>query len=90
MQTTITIRTDSELKEAATKLFEGMGLNLSSALNIFMRQAVLNKRFPCAIDSMEIADAVNTYPEGFFNLFGSAPDLECLEEDDLPIKEVEL
>ncbi|MBQ8982623.1 MAG: type II toxin-antitoxin system RelB/DinJ family antitoxin, partial [Lachnospiraceae bacterium] len=36
--TTITFRTDEELKRRATELFESLGMNLSVAINMFMRQ----------------------------------------------------
>ncbi len=41
MQTTnINIRTDKELKENCEKLFESLGLNMSTAINIFLRQSL--------------------------------------------------
>ena len=78
---TITFRTDSELKKEATELFDSLGMNLSVALNMFMRQAVIKKQFPCSIDS-SIAenDAKSSYPAGFFNLFGSGANLGLDEE----------
>jgi len=38
--TNISIRTSVEVKEAAEKLFDDLGLNLSSAVNVFLRQAI--------------------------------------------------
>ena len=91
MQTTITIRTDTELKEEASVLFESMGLNLSAALNIFMRQAVNDKKFPFVIDASAInVSAADTYPKGFFDLFGSVPDIEFIEPEEAELTEVEL
>ncbi len=41
MQTTnINIRTDKELKDNCEKLFESLGLNMSTAINIFLRQSL--------------------------------------------------
>lgn len=41
MQTTnINIRTDKELKENCERLFESLGLNMSTAINIFLRQSL--------------------------------------------------
>ncbi|MBQ0078803.1 MAG: type II toxin-antitoxin system RelB/DinJ family antitoxin [Eubacterium sp.] len=80
--TTVTFRTDSELKKEAGELFESMGLNLSAALNMFMKQAVKDQRFPFAVetefvpDVSGIGDFRHTYPEGFFDLFGSGKDLD--------------
>lgn len=90
MQTTITFRTDEELKKEASKLFESLGMNLSTALNVFMRQAVIKQRFPCSIDAPEIRDAENTYPSGFFAMFGTLKDGGIEEPEDLLPEEVEL
>lgn len=85
--TTVTFRTDSELKKEAIQLFESMGMTLSSALNIFLKEAVRTQMFPCSVDSETIDDlgiAVNcrdTYPEGFFDLFGAFPDLEIIDDE---------
>lgn len=85
---TLTIRTESELKNQAAELFASMGMNLSTAINIFLRQAVLHKRYPCSIDinTAEILpDAASTYPPHFFSLFGTGNDLGLDEEpEDLP------
>ena len=75
MNTTITFRTDETLKERATALFDSMGMNLSMALNLFMRQAVIKQRFPCSLESGMIKDAISTYPAGFFSLFGTGNNL---------------
>ena len=38
--TNINIRTDVEVKAAAEQLFNELGLNLTTAVNIFLRQAI--------------------------------------------------
>ncbi len=38
--TNINIRTDRELKENCEKLFESLGLNMSTAINMFLRQSL--------------------------------------------------
>ena len=45
-QTSLTIRIDEELKKDAEALFNRIGLNLSSAINIFFRQAVGAQAIP--------------------------------------------
>ena len=45
-QTNLTIRIDEELKKEAEKLFTNIGLNLSSAINVFFRQAVGAQAIP--------------------------------------------
>ena len=46
MTTNINIKTDSVLKKNAEVLFEELGMNMSTALNIFLRQAVRENRIP--------------------------------------------
>ena len=38
--TNLNIRTDKEVKAQAEKLFEALGLNMSTAVNIFLKQAI--------------------------------------------------
>ena len=38
--TTINIRTDSEVKAQAQDLFSKLGIDLSTAINLFLRQAI--------------------------------------------------
>ena len=49
MTTNINIKTDSTLKAQAEKLFSDLGMNMSTALNIFLRQAVRENRIPFEI-----------------------------------------
>ena len=46
MDTVIQIRIDKELKELATKTFESMGLDLSTAIRIYLRKTVLENGLP--------------------------------------------
>jgi DNA-damage-inducible protein J len=45
----ISIRMDADLKAQADALFGEMGMNLSTAFNIFVRQAIREQRFPMEI-----------------------------------------
>ena len=47
--TNISIRMDTELKAQAEALFGQLGMNLSTAFNIFVRQAVREGRIPFEI-----------------------------------------
>lgn len=49
MLTNINIKTDSELKKQAEALFADLGMNMTTAINIFMRQAVRENRIPFEI-----------------------------------------
>ncbi|MCL2056142.1 MAG: type II toxin-antitoxin system RelB/DinJ family antitoxin [Oscillospiraceae bacterium] len=44
--TTYNIRIDSEIKKEAGELFKGMGMSLSSAINLFLTQSVIQRRLP--------------------------------------------
>jgi len=44
--TTYNIRIDSRIKKEADTLFESMGLSLSSAVNLFLTQSVIQRRLP--------------------------------------------
>lgn len=49
--TNISIRMDSDLKAAAEALFEELGMNLSTAFNIFVRQSLREGGIPFSITS---------------------------------------
>jgi len=51
MATTPTqVRIDSEIKTAATELFNSLGLDMSSAVNLFLHQCVLRGGLPFAVE----------------------------------------
>jgi len=45
-QTNLTIRIDEDIKREAETLFNKIGLNLSSAINVFFRQAIREQTIP--------------------------------------------
>jgi DNA-damage-inducible protein J len=45
----VTIRLDREVKKNAEKLFDDFGMNLSTAFNVFLRQALRQGRIPFEI-----------------------------------------
>lgn len=47
------IRIDEELKKQATNLFAQLGLDMSSAMNIFLRQCVLRGGLPFNVELPE-------------------------------------
>ena len=47
--TTLNIKIDRDLKAKADKLFNDMGMNLTTAVNVFVRQAVLERAIPFKI-----------------------------------------
>jgi DNA-damage-inducible protein J len=44
--TNMSIRMDAELKKQAEKLFSELGMNMTTAFNIFLRQSVRQQRIP--------------------------------------------
>jgi len=88
----ITIRTDSDLKKNASELFDELGMNISVAVNMFLKQAVREHRFPCSLD-LSVATALKpSYIPGYLYLFGSGKDLDLVSEaeDLLPEEAPEL
>jgi addiction module RelB/DinJ family antitoxin len=47
----VTIRVDRELKESAERLFEYLGLNMSNAINIFLRKSVDERGIPFPVNA---------------------------------------
>lgn len=43
---TINFRTDEDVKKEAEKLFDELGLNLSVAINMFLKQAIRERGIP--------------------------------------------
>ena len=63
--TNLNIRTDSEIKSAAEKIFEELGLSMSSAINIFLRQTIREKGIPFALTlNVPNAETVEAIEEG--------------------------
>ena len=47
--TNLNIRTDKKVKAAAEKIFEELGLNMTTAVNIFLRQTIRENGIPFAL-----------------------------------------
>ena len=47
--TTINIRIDKQIKKEATELFEDLGLDMSTALNLFLRKSIAYGGIPFEI-----------------------------------------
>ena len=45
----VTINLDRDIKENAERMFDGLGMNLSTAFNIFARQALRQGKIPFEI-----------------------------------------
>ena len=53
MNVTYNIRIDKNVKEQADKLYKNMGLSISSAINLFLKQSIIQGRLPIAEISAE-------------------------------------
>ena len=53
----VTFRVDEELKKQAEALFAELGMNLSTAFNIFLRQSVREQQIPFSV-SKNVPNAV--------------------------------
>lgn len=63
MSTTPTqIRIDSDIKAQATELFKQLGLDMSTAVNMFLHQAVIRQGLPFSVEmpryKQEVIDAM--------------------------------
>ena len=86
---TTSIRMDADTKKAATELLNDLGLDLSSAVNIFLKQVVLQGGLPFQVKSpqykpevleaMEEAKSISRNPDT--KSYGSFA--EALEDIDL-------
>ena len=56
------VRIDSEIKEQASKLFDSLGLDMSSAVNLFLHQCILRGGLPFSVElpqySTDTLDAI--------------------------------
>ena len=62
-------RIDSELNDQATKLLEGLGLSMSQAVSMFLRQVVLHHGLPFKVE----------YPQYFKELMEAIEEAKQLE-----------
>ena len=64
-KTSMTIRTDAEVKKQAQRLFAEFGLDMTTAINMFLRQSVRNRAIPFEI-TMERpnAETIEAFEEG--------------------------
>lgn len=50
---TLTLRIDKELKDEASKVLDSLGLTLSTAVDMYLKQIVLTKSIPFEISNKE-------------------------------------
>jgi len=81
------IKIDPELKHEAQELFEKMGLNLTSAINLFLFQAVQEQAIPFRIYLNPNQETVSAVEEGEKIISSGKARFESADEmfDDLGI-----
>ena len=55
--TSMTVRTDKEIKQQAQSIFSDLGIDMSTAINVFLRQAIKHKGFPFDV-TLEIPNEI--------------------------------
>ena len=79
--TSMTIRTNSKIKKQAQEVYSKLGIDMSTAINVFLRQSIRYKGFPFEVTLQEpnektkraIMAAVRD--EDMYGPFGSISDL---------------
>lgn len=56
MSTNLTIRVDKSVKEKSQAILNNLGLDLSSVINMLLRQIILKESVPFSIDSRTVND----------------------------------
>lgn len=82
-QVAFSVRMDSELKEKFEKLCEDLGMNMTTAFNIFARTVVREQRIPFEVSAARsnmVADSRAVYSATPANLGYSQESLEALLE----------
>lgn len=79
----VTIRVDDELKKQADALFADLGMNMSIALNVFLRQAVREQKIPFSISKNvpnEVTLAAMDDAENDKDMYGPFDEVSSLME----------
>ena len=82
--TTMSIRMDRTVKEQSQQLFKSLGMDMTTAINIFLRQALIHKGLPFEV-TVGNADSVLmkklAEAEEDTNIHGPFQTVEALMED---------
>ena len=84
MASTMTIRTDPEIKAQAQKVFADLGMDMTTAINVFLRQAIRYNGFPFEVRNPEPGALTYFVLEDVKrgrNLSGPFDSVEALMED---------
>ena len=79
----VTVRVDEELKKQADALFNDLGMSLSTAFNIFLRQSVREQQVPFMVSRNRpnsVTLAAMEAAENDEDMYGPFDDIESLKE----------
>ena len=76
----VTFRVDQNLKVQAEGLFEQLGMNMSTALNVFLRKAVDENAIPFVISTKSAGFGAGYSPADITSAFGNAVRNEIAEK----------
>ena len=83
-KTTMNIRIDSNIKEEAGKIFSNLGMDMTTAINIFLRQAIQHRGLPFEVkikeDNVSLENILNDV-ENNKNMIGPFNSIEELMSD---------
>ena len=80
MTQNVTIRMDSDLKKQAEELFNELGMTMSTAFTIFVRQSVRQRKIPFEISASPSSAAYPVPPGEEDDPFYSEKNLQRLQE----------
>ena len=86
--TNLSIRIDRDLKDEADQIFNALGMNLTTAITVFVRQAVRQKKIPfeVALDTgISMQDAMTATERIWKNSIQNGTDKMTPEEIDAEI-----
>ena len=91
MTTNLNIRTDAEVKKNAEAVFEQLGINMTTAVNMFLRQAIrtggipfeLKVDMPNSVTAAAIEEGRKIANDKSINGYRSIKDLKAALEDEV-------
>ncbi|MCH4209706.1 type II toxin-antitoxin system RelB/DinJ family antitoxin [Bifidobacterium sp.] len=60
---TIAVRTSQDVKQEAQQVFKGLGLDMSTAINMFLRQSIVEQALPFRPSLQDVNNAPTRYAE---------------------------
>jgi len=83
----VTFRVEKDLKEQAENLFERLGMNMSTALNIFLRKAVDEEAIPFPVSTKNAVYGAGYTAADISDAFAVAVQKEIIEKqrDGIPV-----